>query len=348
VGFFTDEELGTLRIKNMILHVVGGTTFTAAKVRKVEHEPFFVGKIVDTAVDAVFTFDATSPSKAELEAIASGRVSFERGAQALALSFNRQHVSGSSDGALFMFELTVRDPNTRIYSLIKYDYREALQQDPVKPDGLLRRIINAFIDDNRAIQKAALFRVVGGSAEDEVSARDRTKRDKPDISDYFRDFLGVTREVSDEELSKKVRGLLQDTLTKFVDHLPNKHIPTAFAEARGLLGKRQKVDKKAIIEAVLHAAGDPTDSKLKQRIIHDTEQRIRKAKLDNLSFKPVPNILRQPAYRRIKTTEGVTVTFPDNAASNLVQVQATANGGQRIVIETQRITNDDLVGKRPG
>lgn len=42
MGFFTDEEKAGLRIKNMILHVVGGNDFTPEAVRQVEHEEFFI------------------------------------------------------------------------------------------------------------------------------------------------------------------------------------------------------------------------------------------------------------------------------------------------------------------
>jgi hypothetical protein len=345
VGFFTDEELDSLKINHMILHVVGGQTFTAAPVRKVQHEPFFISKIIGTAVDPVFTFDASSSTMDRLQEIASGAQTFERGAQGLAFSFNQKHVSGSSDGALFMFELTVLDPRVRIYSLIKYDYREALQQDPAQPDGVLLRIINAFIDDNRAIQKAALIRVVNGGAEAQVSARDRVKRATPDITDYFRDFLGVTREVSDEELSRKVLELLQGTLQKLKKDLPGQDVSTALATARALLGNRQKVDKRAIVEAVLMGAGEPTDPKVRKKITEETETRIRKAKLDNLAFKPVRAVLRQSPMRRIRTTEGVIVTFPDSAAGSTVQVVDLGGNNRRIVIETQQITEDTLVAK---
>lgn len=346
MGFFTDEELNSLQIKNMILHVVGGASFSAAKARKVEHEAFFISKIIGTAVDPVFTFDAQSATRDKLQDIAGAKDTFERGAQALAMSFNSAHVSGSSDGALFMFEMTVRDPAVRIYSLIKYDYREALQQDPT--GVTLVRIINAFIDDNRAIQKAALIRVVNGQAEDEVSARDRVKRATPDITDYFRDFLGVTRKIDDSELSRKVLDLVQGTLKKFKNDLPAKDLSKALADARGMLGNRQKIDKKAIIEAVLHGAGDPSDARLRKKLEDETENRIRKAKIDSITFKPVRAVLRQPPTRRIRTTEGVIVTFPDDAAGSTVQIVDNGPLGKRIIIDTQQIMEDDLVTKRPG
>lgn len=347
MGFFTDQELASLSVKNMILHVVGGQTFTAAPARKVEHEAFFVSKIVGTAVDPVFTFDTQSATRDKLQDIASGKQTFVRGAQALASAFNKKHVSGSIDGALFMFELTVHDSDVRIYSLIKYDYREALQEDPQQP-AMLLRIINAFIDDNRAIQKAALIRVVRGIAQPEVSARDRVKRATPDITDYFRDFLAVTRKIDDEELSQKALDLVQGTLRKFKADLPRQDVSKALANARSMLGNRHKINKAAIIEAVLEGAGNPADAKLRKKLTDETQNRLRKAKLDNLTFKPVRKILRQAPLRRLKTTEGVTVTFPDDAAGSTVKILDNGAAGKRIIIETKHITEDDLVTRRAG
>jgi hypothetical protein len=348
VGFFTDEEINSLRIEHMILHVVGGQTFTANPVRTVQHEGFFIGKIIDTAVDPVFSFEARSPTKSKLEAIATGKNTFERGAQALASSFNSKHVSSSSDGALFIFEMTVKDRSVRIYSLIKYDYREALQQDPKQPDGVLVRIINAFIDDNRAVQKAALIRVVAGVAENEVSARDRVKRAAPELSDYFQEFLGVTREVDDAELSQKALDVVQATLQKFKADLPKQDVSAALASARGILGKAAMVSNQAIVDAILEGAGNPGDAVLVKKITDETQRRMRKAKLDNLTFKPVRTVLRQPPMRRLRTTEGVIVTFPDDAAGSTVQIVDNGAAGQRIIIDTKQITEDDLVAKRAG
>ena len=128
MGFFTDAERETIKIESMILHVVGGDDFTPEPARPVEHEEFFISRILDTDVAPVYSFVPHSQTKSELERIASGQVTFELGAQTLSREFSRLHVGSSRDGALFVFELRTADPATRLYSLIKYDYREAIEQ----------------------------------------------------------------------------------------------------------------------------------------------------------------------------------------------------------------------------
>lgn len=98
LGFITDDENGSLHITNMILHVVGGGggggggEFVPEAARAVEHEEFFIARIRDTDVSPVYSFEPASNTKAQIERIATGAVSFEAGAQALSRDFSRLHV----------------------------------------------------------------------------------------------------------------------------------------------------------------------------------------------------------------------------------------------------------------
>ncbi|MFK1548917.1 nucleoid-associated protein [Pseudomonas aeruginosa] len=347
MGFFTEKEEASVAIRRMSLHVVGSKTFDAMPERKPEHTEFFKTKILESAADAVFTFKTNSTTRIELEAIAGGSVTFERGAQSIARSFNTQHVVGSADGVLCMFELSVDEPNTVIYSLIKYDYKMALEQDGAKPEAALRRIVTALIDDKKAIQKTALVRVVDGVAEASVSARDR-KRQAPDLADYFEAFLGVTRTISDEELSQTASTLLRRALKACKELLPDHDVPKAFRTAKGILGRRRKVDEDAIVEAVISAAGDPSDDKTVHRLERETRRRVRESKLHQLEFKPDRSVLRQPAIRKLRTVEGVTIIFPDIENNPNVDIRDVGGGAQRIVIETKKIMENSLVAQRPG
>lgn len=183
LAFITDEEVAGLRIENMILHVVSDEGFTEQSARVVEHADFFIERIRNTDIAPVFAFDAASQTKRQLERMAREEDTFELGGQALSREFARLHPGSSRDGAFFIFELRTNDPAVRIYSLIKYDYQQVIEQQERDGGNLLRLIVQAFVADKRAIQKAALVRVVDGSAEIEVAARDRMKQ-APEIGDY--------------------------------------------------------------------------------------------------------------------------------------------------------------------
>lgn len=347
MSFFSDDEIDSLKITRMILHVVGTKNFEALAERALEEEAFFIGKVVDMAAAPVFMFKAVSTTRNEIEAIATGATPFVIGAQSLAASFNRAHVVGSADGVLLMFELSVKDPSVKIYSLIKYDYKLALEQNDGAPGNKLRRIVNALVDEKKAIQKTALVRVVNGVADKNVSATDRTKHGV-DLADYFTDFLSVTRDVSDTELSELTRKVLKGALQACIEHLPGKNVAKALKKAQANLGTRTLIDEDAIVEAVMLAAGHPEDDKIAGRLEKEARARVRKSKLHELSFKPDRKILRQPYMRKIVTTEGVTILFPDRAENPNVKVVALEGGKVQIIVDTDRVTEDSVVTPKAG
>jgi hypothetical protein len=347
MSFLTPAERASLEIEAMILHVVGDTEpFVPEPERPVEHEAFFIARIVDTDASAVHSFNEGSITKAGLERIARGQDTFELGAQELSRQFARWHGTTAGDGAFFIFSMRVEDPRVRIYSLVKYDYREAIEQmDDAAGESHLRRVVHAFIDDKRAIQKSALVRVVDGQAEVLVAARDRV-RAPPDIADYFAGYLDVTRSRNDEELNRAVVEVLRKTLQDVKEVLPQQDVPQALRHAQGVLRDRQQIDEAAIEDAILAAAGNPAEEAARINLQRRTAHYIDRQKLNGLAFPPDRQVLRRPPIRRLKTVEGVTVTYPDEAGIVTVQRGANPNGGAVITITTDRIEEDAVVADR--
>lgn len=231
MAFIRDEEVAGLRIESMILHVVSGEAFVEQTARIVEHADFFVERIRNTDVAPVFAFDAASQTKLQLERMARGQETFELGGQALSREFARLHPGNSRDGAFFIFELRTDDPAVRIYSLIKYDYEQVIEQEDRDGANLLRLIVQAFVADRKAIQKAALIRVVNGSAETEVAARDRMKQ-APEIGDYFARYLHVTRVRDDRQLNEKMIEAVSAALKELRELLPMPTCPRRLERSR--------------------------------------------------------------------------------------------------------------------
>ena len=348
MSFFTAAERASLQIEAMILHVVGDAEpFTPEPERLVEHEAFFIARIVDTDASPVHSFNDGSTTKAGLERIARGEGTFEGGAQELSRQFALWHGTTAGDGAFFIFALRVDDPAVRIYSLIKYDYREVIEQlDDAAGESQLRRIVHAFIDDKRAIQKSALIRILNGDGEILVAARDRV-RAAPDIADYFARYLDVIRSRNDEELNRAVVEVLRKTLQDVKELLPQGDVPQALRHAKGVLRDRQQIDEAAISDAILAAAGNPAEEVTRIALQRRAAHHIDRQKLNGLAFPPDRQLLRRPPIRRLKTVEGVTVMYPDEAGVVTVQRGANPNGGAIITITTDRIEEDALVPDRP-
>lgn len=343
MGFLTDQERQSLRIEAMILHVVGEEDFTPEQARDVEHAPFFIGRILDTDVAPVYSFKPESATRTLLEQMARGEQPFEPGAQHLSREFSRWHGTTTREGAFFIFELAIDEPGTKLYSLVKYDYREAIEQtEGEEGNSLLRRIVHAFIADKKAIQKSALIRIVDGQAELAISTHDRIKQGS-EIGDYFASYLEVERSRSDQELNEAMVEVLRKTLKESKDVLPDRNVPRAFHHAKGLLYDRQEISEEAIADAVLAAAGNPEDENTRAALLRRTSMKLRAAKLSGLVFRPDRQVLRRPRMRRIKTVEGVTLTYPDDANGMIVQREHVEGGGERIIITTDRVEEDTIV-----
>ena len=346
MAFITDEEVTGLRIESMILHVVGDDAFAPQPAQRVEHADFFIERIRNTDIEPVFAFDPSSQTKTQLERIARGEDSFELGGQALSREFARLHPGSSRDGAFFIFELRTSNPAVRIYSLIKYDYQQVIEQQAHDGANLLRLIVQAFVADKRAIQKAALIRVVNGTAQVAVAARDRM-RQTPDIGDYFASYLHVTRDRDDRQLNGKMVEAVSGALKELKDILPDHDVPAAFRQAKSLLGSRQRVSGEAMEEAVLAAAGNPEEERAITRIQNCVRRKIRTAKLEGLEFTPDRQLLRVPAIRRLRTTEGVLIFYPDRVADTNVDRRRTEEGGEVITITTRYVEEDGIVRREP-
>lgn len=347
VSFLSDSEKSSLSIKNMILHVVGGKDpFVPQPVMEgVEHVDFFLTRILDTAIDGVHRFEEKSETKALLGRVSSGSLGFEAGGQELARRFSNDHVGASRDGAFFLFELAVEDPHTTIFSLVKYDYGQAVELYAVGGKNALRQIVQAFIRERRAIQKSCLVRVVRGLVQDAVSAIDRMG-DAPDLTDYFQKFLEVVRDRDTQELSQRLNEVLRTTLRECKELLPEKNVPAAFAATKNHLSSRVSVDDSAIREAIFVAADRPNED-ARAEIDRVLARHLKKKKLTGVTFTPDPKTLARAPRRKVQTAEGVVLEYPGEQENRAVTRTPSVDGGLTITIKTrQKLVADDIVSDR--
>jgi hypothetical protein len=336
LAFLTEDELAGLRIRRMILHAVSDEEFTPEpEFEVVEEENFFLERIKDTDAASLFSFLPDSLSRPIFEQMGSGSISFEEGAQQLAALFAHDHDTGMKPGALFMFELEWGAPQSVVYSMVKYDYREAIERSEEDEDHKLRRIVEAFIADKRALQKSCLIRVVDGVADAQVSARDMLGR-APDLAVYFAKFLGVRRDRSETELSQAAAEALRSALVDLANHLPDRDVARALAHAKEGLRNRVLVDDAALVDVALAAAGNPADDAVISVIRAKVERAARQKRISGLAFRPDRNVLRRAHRTRLQTFEGVVVEYPaDLLGTNVIRVRGD-DGGETITITTER------------
>lgn len=348
MGFFNERELAELRINRMILHVVSKSKDDflpqpELELDGVDHLDFFQARLFDAALDSVHQFRDVSDAKTTIEQISSGAVSFEKGAQQLTRRFDEVHPQTATAGAFFIFELIVDDPEVRLYGMMKYDYRQAVELYESSGRNALRQIVQAFVQEKGAIQKSAIVRTVKGIAEAALSARDRMGN-APDLTDYFETFLGVKRERNNAQLSQDLRGAMRSIVEELRDHLPNRDVPAALRAAKESLQGREAVDETAVREAVLVAAGRPEHEDVRVAIDRAVAKQMKAKKLGGVAFKPDPAVFRTAARRRIRTMEGVTVEFPGDQEEKTVRRHLLPDGGATITIQTvEKLVEDGTV-----
>ncbi|ESZ12383.1 hypothetical protein NKH34_28420 [Mesorhizobium sp. M1148] len=341
MSFLTDQESGALRLARMSLHIVGGDDdFEPQPELSVEHDDFLLQILRDIASDAVYRFAEISTTRSTVEAIATRKIGFQDGAQALAADFRRLHRSGVKDGAFFVFELGVADADVKIYALVKYDYSQALEIVHKQGATGLRRIVEAFVSNKSAIQKSAMIRIRRGSAEPALSTRDRMGRPAPVLTDFFRDYLQVTRDRNDEELTSDVKEVVRNALSDHKEFLPKGGMATCVSRANGVLRVAPEINEEVIRQAVWVGAGQPTDEETKARFNNSVDRLVRKKKLVGLAFAPASSVLPKAVRRTIMTEEGVRLEYNTALEGQSVVEEKLDDGRTRFVVTTQGYTDD--------
>lgn len=347
MSYFQEDEGDFLKIEKMILHVVGVGDFEPQpQMDVVEQEEFFLDRIREIDASSLFTFDEDSQTKRTIGEVASGALSFEEGAQRLARDFSGRHSGASADGALFMLELSSNVDNSTLYSIFKYDYREAIERTAKDGQSHLRRIVEAFVADKRAVQKSCLIRVQDGVVTESVAAQDRMGR-SPDLTDYFAAFLNVKRSRTDQELNRGLTDALRQILTDRRADLPNQDAAAALRSVKDALGQRQRIDNAAVLEAVLVAAGNPEEADIVSAFETSVSRKLRSAKLTGVEFAPDQQVLRRAARKRIQTVEGVTLEYPSDLEGVRVRTTTKPDGGRTITIDTARIEDETIIRDKP-
>lgn len=348
MGFFTDGELGSLSIVRMNFQVVGEDSFVPRPaMTTVEQPDFFLDRIREIDVASAYRFQEHSDTKQAVEHIAAGTTRFANGAVSLARSFDSRHVGQSSPGAFFFFELQAPNDATKLYAMLKYDYSEVLTLRRAGGSEQLRKILQAFVKDKKALQKSAVIRVVGGVAEALVGVKDRAAR-APNITDFFTRFLGVERDRDDIELNKAASEALVEIVKAAPEGTWSVPAGDVLRALRDSLRSSAEISEDAIFNAVWVNAGRPDGDADVEQLRAITTRAIRRRKLTGLSFPPNASVFRAASKRKIRTVENIKVEYPDELEGVNVSIDQLSNGGARITITTERIDTNEIVNESIG
>ncbi|MEG3146534.1 hypothetical protein U1839_17920 [Sphingomonas sp. RT2P30] len=346
VSFLSEAEIDSLRVERMIIHLIGKQIeFKREPETQVQQEVFFRARIIEQAASAVHRFTEHSNVQPVLRQMGSGAIDFEAGGQELARLFSHDHAPQSTPGAFFVFQIATSIDDDTLYALIKYDYRAVVELAQKDGQNVLREIIQAFVKERRAVQKFCLARYRGGNVEELVSATDRMA-EAPDLTDYFENFLGVSRARSTEELSARLNEALRSSFQGVRDYLPNRNVGAALARAKQALQGRGIITNDDVVDAVLHGAERPHDEEVIAQIERVTRSKLKRGNLTDVAFRPDPGTLDVQPRRKVRTAEDVRLEFPEEELGRTVFHQETAEGDVFTVRTSRELVENDTVAIR--
>jgi hypothetical protein len=341
MGFLSEDEAESLQLDRMSLHIVGGDDeFAPQPELLVEHSDFLLQVIKSIAADGVYKFQNLSTTKTTIERIARGDVSFEEGAQSLARDFKRLHVNSARDGAFFVFELSVHQPGTKFYALVKYDYSRALEI--VHGDGgqALRQIVEAFVSSRSAIQKSAIVKVQGNIVQEQVSTRDRMSKPSPLLTEFFKNYLQVERDRDDDQLTTDAKDAVRKALIDSKALLPIGGLAVCVSRANNVLRDALQISEEVIRQAVWVGAGQPENIEAKEQLEKAANRNLAKLKLTGLQFAPARAALPRSVRRTVTTEEGVRLEYNTALQGQAVQIEELQDGQTRFIVTTRSYKDD--------
>jgi hypothetical protein len=178
---------------------------------------------------------------------------------------------------------------------------------------------------------------VGG----DIAVYDRSNRFH--ISDYFEGFLRAQRV---NEAAKNTEKLVEAFKKTFMDQ---KNSLSPEVKARGLNGMYDALrqirdfDPDNLDGPVTAVFGQQDE---KSPVLRALRKNLRNEGIAEEAFEIVPDNVRKPVKRQIRTLEGMTISY-DEAYKDLIEQRPSADGRTQIVITTQRIVESDVdVGSR--
>ena len=339
--FLTPEELEALHVEDLIFHVVGSRELdlilmdeVVATGAEVEHLPWFLDRLRSANGGNVFDFVKPSLVLNALSTVQANPSTFVAQSRELATSFQGAHTGATVKGVLLLLRLSAM--GKPLHALIKYDHEDVLSYLTDEAHGrrkaTLTRVLNTFVKDPGAIQKACIVRLTpeGG----EMAVRDRSNR--RDISHYFRAFLGAKRRLTPESLTQKVVGAAKAAVTKHLSELgPDvaRNLNQRLFEA---VQTTQGFDPDDSMPFLTAAVGPvPGDSKLPQSF----QKELEKARIDEEAFNFDKSAVQRPRRRLMVTQEDIRISYPAQDA-NLIK-EEKRDGRTFITINSARVTEHD-------
>ncbi|WP_426671897.1 nucleoid-associated protein [Mucilaginibacter sp. McL0603] len=323
-------EALNIHIEKFIFHVVhhGNAAPTLMEETPIgAFEGFFVNRIREILNGNRFNFSDDSDFLASLRVIDADPSHFVSESQELARTFHNQNDRRIKPGVMILIYADV--DRTKKYILIKYDHEEVITYTEQDGQAILSEISNTFVKSGQALQKSAVINL--GDVVPGAVIVDKSERQ--DITDFFKEFLGVKRYYTQADLTEKAANCFMETIREHQAILPAEFTSQA---------------SNTFYDYVQHTdnfSPDQTPQELfgvyfTPEIGRTFARKLGKADISGEAFSFDKRVIRKPRKKKYRTQEGVIIQY-DAIAANTVQIE---NEGEKtkITIVTNKLIEQPL------
>lgn len=331
----TAVDRNQIRIEKLIFHIILKDEMQPRYLDEVditeEQRSFFRDRLSDAATGRQFIFlDDSSTKVKSTEIINCSNERFVQLSKELAADFRRHHGANTNNG-VFIVSLASIGARKLVF-LIKFDHKKIYQYQVQDGRALLREVQDTFSEDKSSIQKVALIDV-GDTAVWDVLVTDVGARPEKDyITDYFKNFLGVTPRETDTDLTLKALKIAFQWAANQNDLPDTQEASDYKSRAKAYLLGNVSFDSDAFINAVVL---DENADRL-ERHRNSLKQQMEEEGLYGQNFTLIHSALKRNTTKNVRLTrEGVRIEWEGPAEDvNYSVAERDENGQQTITIKT--------------
>jgi len=315
-----------IKIKDFIFHVVHNgqkEPFLLDETPITGYEDFFIARIEEIMDGNSFGFEKDSQFLKDIKEIDERPKKFVEISKELAKRFHNQD-GRIKAGVMILMKIEIADKTK--YVLMKYDHYAVITYKTQSHKALLNMVTNTFSENKDALQKSVIV---------DLKARKSVavvvdKSDRQNVTDFFKDFLHITREYDQPTMTTKVRDAFRQTVKAFRNDLPEEVTNQVSRRFAATAKNNPAFDPATFIRS---AIGPDLTPEMEKRFLKE----LRDQDMAGQSFTFQENI--PPAmFTRFRSAEGVSVRIP-NDALNTVKIVREGNR-MTLTIESARIDED--------
>lgn len=335
----TDEEKESIVIEKFIFHIIDQDKLNPIFLDEVEllegQKDFFTKRLKDISEGIQHNFkdkETSSFFKACYAIIEDPSKNFIKISQELTASFKSYHNKNTNNGVFITALVSISGDRQLLY-FVKLDHRKVYQYNVHDRKALLKEVERTFVEDKKAIQKAALVDI-GGNYVWHVLAIDRTTKGQLALTSYFSDFLTVVQRDTPSSLTTKaLRSATKWAITNKNEFSPHEDVSRVKERAINYLETTDVFKINAFVRAVVR----DDDSQRQEKLRRSFKRFCDEIGLSGQSFKPNPGSLKAQTKKHVrKTSEGVKIEWegdPDACLIDLPQGK-TSDGMYHIHIRS--------------